>query len=213
MTPLTNPRKCEICSKINRKSCCEWPFVKDNDCPGTAPSLTFHDVARIERFTGKKAEEFCSIRESCESVLEEIKDDFINKLYDGKKSIQLKNGHDRCIFLSKDGCKIFKARPKSCQIYPFWFEIGGKGKIRIFLDTGNPENRKCLIVKDNLESDLDNSLQDIHESPASMMRKIKEFVEETVVFEKYKENIRKKPISNIIEMIRKDAKNRGKYPI
>jgi hypothetical protein len=66
---------------------------------------------------------------------------------------------------------------------------------------------------ENLRSDLKKSLKDIDESPDSMKGTIEEFVEETKVFEKYKEHLGKLFISDIIEIIRKDSKGAKKHPI
>ncbi len=37
-------------------------------------------------------------------------------------SLKEKDNYD-CIFLGKEGCKIYKARPKQCRTYPFWAHV------------------------------------------------------------------------------------------
>ena len=37
-------------------------------------------------------------------------------------SLLEKDNYD-CIFLSKEGCKVYPYRPKQCQTYPFWAHV------------------------------------------------------------------------------------------
>ena len=40
---------------------------------------------------------------------------------------QLKNRSERCVFLSEDGCKIYRHRPEGCRLYPLIYdEVLGK---------------------------------------------------------------------------------------
>lgn len=37
-------------------------------------------------------------------------------------SLKEKDNYD-CIFLCKEGCKVYQARPRQCRTYPFWAHV------------------------------------------------------------------------------------------
>lgn len=70
--------------------------------------LSKEDVANLSAFLALGEEEFIDIY--CRKV------DY--GLY-YMISLKEKDNYD-CIFLSKEGCKVYKARPHQCSTYPFW---------------------------------------------------------------------------------------------
>mgnify|MGYP003884730673 CR=1 FL=1 len=66
---------------------------------------------------------------------------------DGKEW-KLKNVNGKCVFLNKNGCKIYDFRPQGCRLYPLVYdETTGKP----VLDELCPYRKKFRIGKDDIK--------------------------------------------------------------
>lgn len=80
-------------------------------CCGVEPGFVFlsqSDIDRAAEALGLKSEEF----ELC--FCRKVQFEHFSML-----SLKEKANND-CIFLTREGCRIYKARPVQCATYPFW---------------------------------------------------------------------------------------------
>lgn len=193
-----------ICARCAAKEkgcmdCCTEPFLDED----SGFFLTFSDIIRISRHTGLAPEDFCSINMIDEARLKENPEDYSEELHYDGHWIGMK-GDKKCMFLGKEGCTIFEARPMICRIHPFWFEKEGDS-IKTTLDRSpGPDHRLC-IVEDKIGCDkriaelLSGSMDYVH---SDIMR----FVIESELHRKYMPLLKTHSLSYVINLIEQENK-------
>ena len=118
----------------------------------------------------------------------------------GDKTI-LMNGIDKkCFFLTGNGCRIFNERPRMCRIYPFWFHEKD-GDINITIEQEDKINEDdCLITKSNYSNNnVNHLLSHMDETEENMKKCIKEYIEEMKLHDKFKHQLEKKPVIDVLK--------------
>jgi len=212
----TNESICSQCAqhKLNCKDCCTSPFEGKN--PGFI--LTLPDIARIVKRTKLNPDLFCRIVEHTDDDYdedEEIEGRIGDMIEFNNKTI-LMNGDGKCSFLGKKGCNIFDIRPSMCRIFPFWFEED-KDKIKITIEHEDTiEEDECLLTKTNYKSEnIPHLLSLIKETEESMTNTIKKFIIDLEVHDKYKHELEKKSILQVLmdnNLIERDLKLNSDLP-
>lgn len=192
---------CAICAKgeLGCVSCCISPFIEKD--PGFW--LTFKDVARIVKKTGLEPEEFCRLTEleEGEDDDEDADEEYADLVYYGDKVILMNDKEKkRCYFLGERGCKIFDARPKMCQVYPFWF-TEKKGKIKVIVQHEDElKEDDCYLTKSNFKNyNLKHLLKCMGETEEEFIVMIKEYIKEMKEHDKIKSRLKTKSIKQILE--------------
>lgn len=190
---------CTECAngKINCKDCCTSPFIEKD--PGFW--LTFSDIARIVRKTGMKPEEFCRLTKlGDEEGEEDVDEKYGGLMYVGDKVILMSGRNGKCVFLTDKGCSIFDARPKMCRIFPFWFKED-KGDVEITIEhEDTKEEDECYLTKINYKNkDIPKLLGLMNETEESMKECIKDYIEEMKLHDKYKNQLEKKLIMDVLK--------------
>lgn len=190
---------CSECAKgkLSCIDCCTSPFTEKD--PGFW--LTLVDIARIVKKTGLNLDEFCKIVDFSDDEGGEddgsVDEKYGEMVFFGDKVILMK-GNRKCSFLKENGCSIFDIRPKMCRIFPFWFKEKD-GRIKITLEEEKTEEDECLLTKENGGRDMLHLLELMGETEESMKKCIKEFIEEMKLHSKFKNQLEKKSIMEVLE--------------
>jgi len=146
---------CLNCIKT-KKTCCSADYVK---------FTTLRDAERIAKFLKTDIRNVVVYGQLCEE--DKLTELYIKKIHnyyydlaaaDGGKILQLRRRKDgSCpFFLSREGrCKIYKVRPLSCRVFPFWYSDAGKTVI--ITDHNGLDcdllNGKCTIHNRKIKSE------------------------------------------------------------
>ena len=90
--------------------CCKEPVIPINDC----------EIRKIKKATGMTAKMLVRFYSFEEIKWDEDSEDWV-ELAAGRRLMSLRKIRNRCIFLTKNGCSIYKARPRVCKIFPVDF--------------------------------------------------------------------------------------------
>jgi len=191
---------CAKCAKgrLGGISSCVSPFVGKN--PGFW--LTLSDVAKIVKRTNLNPDAFCRYVELEEDPDDDEDEDLEERHVDlmsvGDKNILI-NGDKKCFFLGEKGCTIFEDRPKMCRVYPFWFKEK-KDDVEITIEHEDSlDEDECLITKINYGNrDIPHLLSFIGETEEDMKKCIKNYIKEMELHNKFKNQLEKKTMLNVL---------------
>jgi len=186
--------------KLGCKDCCTDPFVGKD--PGFW--MTLSDVSRIVNNAKINPDEFCRFTTVDEDDLEE-EDDIDEKhdelmSYNDKVILMNSNGRKKCFFLGKNGCNVFDSRPKMCRIFPFWFKEK-EDDVQITIQHEEKfEEEECMVSKVHYGSqDIPYLLKCIGETEEGMKNCIKEYLKEMEFHSKFKHELERKSILQILK--------------
>ncbi len=101
-----------------------------NCCTDTIVPVTHHDLKRLSKGTGLKAERFCAFYKA---------DDFDDggeglgwvELAEGRRVLGLKKQDkaDACFFFKDERCSVYEHRPITCRVYPFQLDFNRQGQV------------------------------------------------------------------------------------
>ncbi|MBL7054284.1 YkgJ family cysteine cluster protein [Candidatus Woesearchaeota archaeon] len=189
---------CTQCAdgQLNCINCCTSPFTEKD--PGFWLTLT--DIARIVKKTKINPDKFCRLTtvddDDDDSCVDEKHGDL---MYLHDKVILMSGKDKKCFFLGKKGCKIFDVRPKMCRIFPFYFDEE-EGMIKITIEEESKEEDDCYLTKINhKDNGISHLLKQINQTEETMKECIKEYIEEMKLHDKYKNQLEKKTIMEVLE--------------
>jgi Fe-S-cluster containining protein len=182
-------------------ACRKCALRKADCCSGegyVGAFVTFGDIKRIMKQTRMEASEFAEFYEDPGLNPNENNLQWTNlhvkskgKIYtffDRNKMLMLKvkeGKRNKCMFLTSDGCSVFKARPLFCRLYPFWFEDTSKG-IELSPMKSTTADENCLVCKKITYDNWDSALDMLNESKRSLTSYAKKLVSEIKLYDKYK---------------------------
>jgi Fe-S-cluster containining protein len=101
-------------------NCCREPLLP----------ITDHDLRRLIRYTGIKAERLVHWCSTAEIDLADEPENFV-ALSTGRRVMTLKHQRGGCVFLGADErCTVYTARPWGCHVFPFDTQFTKDGKLR-----------------------------------------------------------------------------------
>ena len=116
---------CAKCHQMGN-GCC---FMKDLNISNQI-GITQSDINKIKEFTGKSENEFIISDMVTDEYLKSLVDNIhpvFNNIYENHTRHRLKTVHERCVFLSQQGCELpVEIRPIYCRLYPFWLSPDNK---------------------------------------------------------------------------------------
>ena len=176
--------------------CCTSPFIESE--PGFW--MTLSDVARIVKKTSMDPNKFCRFVEVEDDDDEAGSDEKYGEFMCHNDKSILMNGNEKCFFLSEGGCSIFNERPRMCRIYPFWFHEKD-GDINITIEQEDKINEDdCLITKSNYSNNnVNHLLSHMDETEGNMKKCIWEYIEEMKLHDKFKHQLEKKPVIDVLK--------------
>lgn len=198
-----NDHICARCAAREKgcMDCCTEPFL-DGD---NGFYLTFSDISRISKHTGLAPDKFCMINHVDKETIEQNPDDYCLELHSGNKWIGM-NGQGRCMFLGKEGCTIFEARPMICRIHPFWFEMVG-GSFKLTLDRSPGPDRRLCIVEDKLGSDQ-KIAEILSGSTDAVLKDTETFIHEMELHKRYLPLLDIMELSSVLKLIEQSAEEK-----
>lgn len=99
-----------------------------NCCKDGIPIVAEYDIRRIMKATGLPADKIAAFFAYDDLDFPKDAPDWI-KTENGDRIMGLKRKRGQCVFLKKNRCSIYKARPDTCRLYPYDWELDEDDRI------------------------------------------------------------------------------------
>lgn len=190
-------------------SLCHECGLSGKDCCSNTPNailVGIPEAIKIHQETGLKYSDFLVWTKLNEQQFQEA---FTEVLPNGKTLAFKRKSNNACVFITPNGCKIFKLRSAVCILFPYWYDqeiYKEKGIIDLFTEENREFGNKGCALITRLEQfkTIDEGCRFIGTTEDEVKTLMKRALEYFAMTRKYEHLFEAKKLDDAFKIIEKD---------